>query len=526
MYLAAEPPVATNMTAYLNGPAVTINPLAEDYNRAGDALTVTSVGTPNHGTATVNADSTITYTPTSGTTVATDAFTYTLSNGDGGTSTATAYVYLADQPPVATDATAYVQSSAVTLDVLADDYSPAGDTLTVTTVGTAAHGTVALNADNTITYTPTSGTTAATDSFTYTISDGDGGTSTATVYLYLTDHPPVATDVTAYPNGSAVTINVLADDYSPAGNTLTVTSVSTASHGTATINADNTITYTPTTGTTAAADAFTYTLSDGDGGTSTATVYVELADRPPVAEDSTAYAQGSAVTIDVLAGDYSPDGDNLTVTSVGTAAHGTTVLNADNSVTYTPTSGTTAATDSFTYSLSDGNGGTSTGTVYVYLSDQPPVAVDTSVSTHSTAVTIDVLTTDTSPAGDALTVTSVGTPAHGSAVVNADNTITYTPTSGTTAATDSFTYSISDGYGGTSTGTVYVYLADQPPTALDASISTQTAAVTVDVLANDSSPSDAVLTVTSVGTPSRHGDHQRGQHDHLHANVGHHGGDG
>lgn len=121
-------------------------------------------------------------------------------------------------------------------------------------------------------------------------------------------------------------------------------------------------------------------MSDGYGGTSTATVVMYLADRPPTAVNTTAVAQSAAVTVAVLANDSSPDGDTLTVTAAGTAAHGTTVLNAD-----TPTAGTTAATDSFTYTIADGYGGAS---AVIYLADRAPLAVDTSASTHSAAVTI------------------------------------------------------------------------------------------------------------------------------------------
>jgi serine/threonine protein phosphatase PrpC len=502
LYLTDRPPLATNASAVAHSAAVTINVLANDSSPDGDTLTVTAVGTPAHGTAVINADNTITYTPTAGTTVSTDSFTYTISDGYGGSSTATVVVYLTDRPPVALNASAAVHGARVTISVLANDSSPDGDNLTVTAVGTPAHGTAAINADNTITYTPTAGTTASTDSFTYTISDGYGGTSTGTVYLYLTDRVPVAVNTSAVAHSAAVTINVLANDSSPDGDTLTVTAVGTPAHGTAVINADNTIMYTPTAGTTASTDSFTYTISDGYGGTATATVYLYLTDRPPTAANATAVAHSAAVTVNVLANDSSPDGDVLTVTAVGAAAHGTAVINADNTITYTPTAGTTASTDSFTYTISDGYGGTSTGTVYVYLADRAPVAVNTSAVAHSAAVTINVLANDFSPDGDILTVTAVGTAAHGTAVINADNTITYTPTAGTTYATDKFTYTISDGYGGTSTATVYLYLTDRPPVATNASAVAHSAAVTINVLANDSSPDGDALTVTAVGSPA------------------------
>ena len=87
----------------------------------------------------------------------------------------------ANQPPVAVAATATtVKNTPVTINVLANDYDPDGDSLTVTAVTKAAHGTVVLNADGTITYTPAIAF-IGTDTFSYAISDGHGGTATAKV---------------------------------------------------------------------------------------------------------------------------------------------------------------------------------------------------------------------------------------------------------------------------------------------------------------------------------------------------------
>ena len=69
--------------------------------------------------------------------------------------------------------------------------------------------------------------------------------------------------------------------------------------------------------------------------------------------------------------------------------------------------------------------------------------------------TVNVLANDTDADGDILTVTSAGVPGHGSAVINANGTITYTPASGYTGP-DQFGYSISDGRGGTDSATVSV----------------------------------------------------------------------
>ena len=60
-----------------------------------------------------------------------------------------------------------------------------GGPLTVTAVSGPIGGTVVLNGNNTITFTPTANTSGPA-SFTYTVSDGAGGTDTATVSITVT----------------------------------------------------------------------------------------------------------------------------------------------------------------------------------------------------------------------------------------------------------------------------------------------------------------------------------------------------
>ncbi|RMF41455.1 MAG: hypothetical protein D6754_00950 [Alphaproteobacteria bacterium] len=87
----------------------------------------------------------------------------------------------------------------------------------------------------------------------------------------------------------------------------------------------------------------------------------------PFAIDDTANTTGTTpVTLDPAANDLDLEGDALSVTAVGTAAHGSVVLNADGTVTYTANAGYVGA-DSFTYTVSDGTG-TDTGTVNVTIS--------------------------------------------------------------------------------------------------------------------------------------------------------------
>jgi hypothetical protein len=84
------------------------------------------------------------------------------------------------------------------------------------------------------------------------------------------------------------------------------------------------------------------------------------------------------------------------------------------------------------------------------------VAGDVAATTaENTPVVIDVLANDHDPDGDPLTVVGLTQPANGSAALNPDQTVTYTPTAGF-IGTDDFTHTIADPHGATDSATVTV----------------------------------------------------------------------
>lgn len=86
----------------------------------------------------------------------------------------------------------------------------------------------------------------------------------------------------------------------------------------------------------------------------------------------------------------------------------------------------------------------------------PPLAMnDVSTLAMNSSISIAVLTNDTDPEKDVLSVASTTTPSHGAVTINTNGTVTYTPTVGYFGA-DSFNYTASDGNGNTSTATVDV----------------------------------------------------------------------
>lgn len=274
----------------------------------------------------------------------------------------------------------------------------------------------------------------------------------------VTNQSPVAVaDTLTTLEDTAGTVMVLANDSDPDGGTLTVTGLAGPSHGAAVINAGASVTYTPAANYNGP-DSLTYTLSDGQGGTATGTVTITVTavNDLPVAVADTATSTTGAVTIAVLANDTDADGNTLSISAVTQGAHGNVVISG-TSVIFTPTAGF-SGTDTFTYTVSDGTD-TATGTVtvtVVAVGNEAPVAVDDTVNVRTdTSKTIAVLANDTDPNGDSLRVSATTAPAHGSLVVNADNTITYTPTAGFTGS-DTFTYTAQDPLGATDIGTVNV----------------------------------------------------------------------
>ncbi len=413
--------------------------------------------------------------------------------------------------PVARDDTASVSSGAsVTIDVLANDNDPEGGTLSLLSVSAPSTGLAAI-VGNKIMYTPAVGISGVA-TFRYTVSDGQGGTASALVTVTvnaLANNPPVIRDDTASVMfGQSVAINVLSNDSDPDGDTLSVVGVGTPSHGSVSLSG-NVVTYTPAAG-FSGPDSFTYTASDGRGAEGSATVRITVAMQPnqnPIANDDAATTTGAPVVINVLANDSDPDGDPLSLVNVTTPVNGGSLVVGGNVVTYTPPTGF-VGTDRFSYTISDGRGGTATAIVRITVAMQPnqnPSANDDTAVTTGAPVDINVLANDSDPDGDPLSILSVTTPVAGGTVVINGNAVTYTP-SPSFLGTDRFSYTISDGRGGTATAMVTVTIApapNQPPVAVPDTYTMPAGApsIVLPVLVNDSDPDGDPLTIIAVTQP-------------------------
>ncbi|WP_445168019.1 Ig-like domain-containing protein [Mycolicibacterium sp. Dal123E01] len=493
--------------------------LGNDSDADGDTLTVAGVSVPAHGSVVLNGAG-VTYTPNLNY-AGVDSFTYTVSDGHSGTATGTVSVTVTpvnDAPVAGSDSVTTAEGTPVSVSagtLLGNDSDVDGDTLTVTGITQPTHGSAVLNGAG-VTYTPAADFNGV-DSLTYTVSDGHGGTATGTVSVTVTpvnDAPVAGSDSVTTAEGTPVSApagTLLGNDSDVDGDTLTVTGISQPAHGSAVLNGAG-VTYTPAADFNGV-DSLTYTVSDGHGGTATGTVSVTVTpvnDAPVAGSDSVTTAEGTPVSVSagtLLGNDSDVDGDTLTVTGISQPAHGSAVLNGAG-VTYTPAADFNGV-DSLTYTVSDGHGGTATGTVSVTVTpvNDAPVAGSNSVTTtEDTAVSVSagtLLGNDSDPDGDALTVTGISQPLHGSAVLDGSGVV-YTPDADFNGV-DSLTYTISDGHGGTATGTVSVTVTpvNDAPTAVNDTVSTApNTPVTINVLGNDIDVDGDPLNVALAGVPA------------------------
>jgi hypothetical protein len=460
----APPDAVDDFTATDEDMPVTVSVRVNDTDADGDLLTITAVTQGTKGTASHDG-ATVTYTPDADAN-GVDSFTYTISDGNGGSDTATVTITVTgqnDPPVVANDAGENGEDAPIVISVLDNDMDPELQALTVTAVTQGVNGTVAITGGTQVTYTPAPNFHGS-DNFTYTAADPQGLGSVGTVSVTVTplNDPPVAVDDAATtPEDTAVTITVLGNDTDADGETLTVDSVTQSPGGAVTTNG-TTVTFTPSANLSGTYH-FTYTVRDPAGSLDTASVAVTVTavnDPPTAAPDAAATNEDTPVSINVLANDSDLDGGTLSVSAVTQGAQGAVASNG-TSVTYTPAANVSGA-DSFTYMISDGQGGTATATVTVSVAavnDAPATAPDSGATREAVPVIIAVLANDTDVEGNPLSVTIVSTPPNGITSRLPDNTVRYTPHANFTGS-ETFSYTVSDGQGGTSTGQVTVAVGE------------------------------------------------------------------
>ena len=422
--------------------------------------------------------------------------------------------------PVANNDTVSLAVGGTTqINVLSNDTDSTGaiDPKTVVIVTQPTAGTASVNATTgVITYTH-NGSSARTDSLTYTVKDDKGlvsNVATVSISITQTDTPPTSVaDSLSVIKGGATTVNLANNDTAgtAAINRNSIVISTQPTNGTVTVGTDGNVTY-QHNNTSTTSDSFAYTIKDVNGLTSAAaTVSVTVtpaATAPTANPDSISVANGASVVANLAnndtAGTAAINRNSIVIASQPT--NGTVTVGTDGNVTYLH-NGSATTSDTFAYTIKDINGLVSTAaTVSVTIApvnSQAPVAAnDTATVAEGSTTTISILSNDTAPTGgfDLLSIVFTDLPTQGTIVKNADGSVAYTH-SGNESASDSFKYTVKGTNGVVSneaTVTITITRVNDAPVANNDTASVvEGGSVNISVLSNDSDI-EGNIDVTSV----------------------------
>ncbi|QKZ11341.1 beta strand repeat-containing protein [Spirosoma sp. KUDC1026] len=537
--VVANPDAATITT----GSVSTVAVLGNDTNTGRPAsitnVTVSLATPPANGTAVVNADGTISFTPAVGF-VGQACYTYRICDITSTSVCATAQVCVTVNPQTAVtanpDAATITAGTVSTVAVLGNDTNtgrPASITNVTVSIATApANGTAVVNADGTISFTPAVGFVGQA-CYTYRICDITSASVCATAQVCVTVNPQTAVvanpDATTITAGAVSTLAVLGNDTNtgrPASITNVTVSIATPSpNGTAVVNADGTISFTPTAGYTGTT-CYTYQICDITSGTVCATTQACITVNPQTAvtanPDAATITTGTVSTVAVLGNDTNTGSPasitNVTVSIATAPANGTAVVNADGTISFTPVVGFVGQA-CYTYRICDITSTSVCATAQVCVTVNPQTAVvanpDAATITAGTVSTLAVLSNDTNTGRPAsitnVTVSVTQQSPNGTAVVNADGTISFTPTAGYTGTT-CYTYQICDITSGTVCATTQACITVRPQAMVvanpDSGTTTAGSPITINIFANDNSngaPVSSTNVTVSLLTPPANG---------------------
>ncbi len=323
-----------------------------------------------------------------------------------------------------------------------------------------AFGTLFLTGGS-FTYTPVAGYTG-TDSFTYTLCNSSGS-DTANVSITITagaNTPPVASPDFGLTSSEALTIDVIANDSDADGDFISVCGNTQPSNGTVVQSGVSGFIYTPNPG-FEGNDSFSYDVCDDSpcaNGTSSGTVNITVeggevvCDNPEVCTTPSTPVEFCPVFCDLVG--------PFTITDASTTFNCSVVITGD-CIIYTPLPGIPAGSqDQVSVTACTADGTCQTVVILVNIlatcDDLPegPVAVNDTVTTDGSTVSISPLDNDFSPDGLTIFICDFDNPSNGTVELIGDEFF-YTPNPGFVGC-DTFNYTICDSEGGMDVATITV----------------------------------------------------------------------
>ncbi|EPW6724387.1 tandem-95 repeat protein [Vibrio parahaemolyticus] len=441
-----------------------------------------------------------------------ETLTFTATDPSGESVSQTVNFTVAPVADIVADSATVVEDTPTIINVLGNDTFEGDDkVVSLDTNNGPANGTVSVNPDGSVTYTPNDNY-HGTDSFTYIVTSG-GVSESTTVNVDVTpvNDAPVAKDDTAVTDeDTPVTIDVLPNDTDVDGDKLSIESASVPKEQGTVEVVNGKLVFTPAENFHGDAE-ITYTVSDGAlTDQATVKVTVNAVNDTPVVE--------SNIADQALAEDFTPytidlntafsDVDNvdgeLTFSVSGNSNIQVAIVNGI--ATITPTADWNGS-EILTFIATDPSGESVSQTVNFTVTPVADIVADKARVVEDTPTIIKVLGNDTFEDDDK--VVSLDTnngPANGTVSVNPDGSVTYTPNDNY-HGTDSFTYIVTSG-GVSESTTVNVDVTpvnDAPVAKDDTAVTDEDTPVTIDVLPNDTDVDGDKLSIESASVPKEQG---------------------
>ncbi|EJG1057088.1 tandem-95 repeat protein, partial [Vibrio parahaemolyticus] len=441
-----------------------------------------------------------------------ETITFTAKDPSGESVSQTVNFTVAPVVDIEADSTNVVEDTPTIINVLGNDTFEGKDkVVSLDAENGPKNGTVIVNNDGTVTYTPNDNYVGK-DTFTYIVTSG-GVSESTTVEVNVTpvnDAPVAKDDIATTQEDTAVTIDVLPNDTDVDGDKLSIQSASVPEAQGKVEIVDGKLVFTPAENFNGDAE-ITYTVTDGAlTDQATVKVTVNAVNDTPVVE--------SNIADQALAEDFTPytidlntafsDVDNvdgeLTFSVSGNSNIQVAIVNGI--ATITPTADWNGS-ETLTFTATDPSGESISQTVNFTVAPVADIVADKATVVEDTPTIIKVLGNDTFEGDDK--VVSLDTnngPANGTVSVNPDGSVTYTPNDNY-HGTDSFTYIVTlGGVSESTTVNVDVTPVNDAPVAKDDIATTQEdTAVTIDVLPNDSDVDGDKLSIQSATVPEAQG---------------------
>ncbi|HCH4040614.1 TPA: tandem-95 repeat protein, partial [Vibrio parahaemolyticus] len=488
-------------------------PYSIDLNNAfsdvDGELTFSVSGNSNIQVAIVNGIAT--FTPTADWS-GSEALTFTATDPSGESVSQTVNFTVASVADIVADKATVVEDTPTIIKVLGNDTFEGTDkVVSLDTNNGPANGTVSVNPDGSVTYTPNDNY-HGTDSFTYIVTSG-GVSESAIVEVNVTpanDAPVAKDDIATTQEDTAVTIDVLPNDTDVDGDKLSIESVSVPKEQGTVEVVDGKLVFTPAENFNGDAE-ITYTVTDGAlTDQATVKVTVNAVNDTPVVE--------SNIADQTLAEDFTPytidlntafsDVDNvdgeLTFSVSGNSNIQVAIVNGI--ATITPTADWNGS-ETLTFIATDPSGESVSQPVNFTVAPVADIVADKATVVEDTSTVIKVLGNDTFEGdGKVVSLDTNNGPANGTVSVNPDGSVTYTPNDNY-QGTDSFTYIVTSG-GVSESTTVSVDVTpvnDAPVAKDDTAITDEDTPVTIDVLPNDNGIDGDKLSIQSASVPEAQG---------------------